>query len=226
MADQIVIAELQINTKALQESNTKLIQQIAQLKAEQKDLQTSTNGLTTASEEQSRKFIENDAALKSLNTEYQNNKKVLAESQSGIAGLNQELDKESKSVFEATNQNAKLNIIKKQITTTTQEGRDAIEEINAKIDKNTEFIKANSSETEKQKMNIGNYKDSMKGALAELNPFNGGLSEFIGRSQAAGGTGNLLTQSFSGIMTGIKGTTIAAWEFIATPIGAIHQTCR
>jgi len=221
MADQIVIAELQINTKALQESNTKLIQQIAQLKAEQKDLQTSTNGLTTASEEQSRKFIENDAALKSLNTEYQNNKKVLAESQSGIAGLNQELDKESKSVFEATNQNAKLNIIKKQITTTTQEGRDAIEEINAKIDKNTEFIKANSSETEKQKMNIGNYKDSMKGALAELNPFNGGLSEFIGRSQAAGGTGNLLTQSFSGIMTGIKGTTIAAWEFIATPIGAI-----
>jgi len=221
MADQIVIAELQINTKALQESNTKLIQQIAQLKSEQKDLQTSTNGLTTASDEQSRKFIENDAALKQLNTEYSTNKKVLSEAVTGVAGLNDELQKEAKSVYEATNQNTKLNIIKKQITTSTQEGRAAIEEINVKLDKNTEYIKANSSETEKQKMNIGNYKDSLKGALAELNPFNGGLSGFIERSQSAGGTGKLLTESFKGIMTGVKGATVAAWEFIATPIGAI-----
>ena len=221
MADQIVIAELQINTKALQDSNTKLIQQIALLKAEQKELQTSTNNLTNASDDQSRKFIENDASLKQLNTQYSNNKKVLSEAQTGVAGLNQELQKEATSVNEATNQNTKLNIIKKQITTTTEEGRKAIEEINTKIDQNTEYIKANSSETEKQKMNIGNYKDSIKGALAELNPLNGGLTGFMERSQAAGGTGNLLNESFKGITTGVKGATVAAWEFIATPIGAI-----
>jgi hypothetical protein len=221
MAEQIVIAELQINTKSLLDSNTKLIQQIALLKAEQKDLQSTTKNLSTASEEQSRKFIENDAALKSLNSEYSTNKKVLSEAVTGVAGLNEELGKEAKSVYEATNQNTKLNIIKKQITTSTQAGRDAIEEINIKLDQNTEYIKANSSETEKQKMNIGNYKDSIKGALAELNPFNGGLSGFMERSQAAGGTGKLLTESFKGIMTGVKGATMAAWEFIATPIGAI-----
>lgn len=221
MADQIVIAELQINTKALQESNTKLIQQIAQLKSEQKDLQTSTNNLSTASEEQSRKFIENDVALKSLNAEYSNNKKVLSETTTGIAGLNDTINKEVKTVSEATKNNRDLLTIRNQINSSTEHGAESIAEINSKIDKNNELIKGNVSELEKQKMNIGNYKDSIKGALAELNPFNGGLSGFMERSQAAGGTGKLLTESFSGIMTGVKGATMAAWEFIATPIGAI-----
>ena len=221
MAEQIVIAELQLNTKSLQDSNAKLIQQIAELKTQQKDLQKETNNLTTATEEQSRKFIENDATLKQLNTEYSNNKKVLAEVQTGITGLNDELEKEVKSVYEATTQNAKLNIIKKQITTSTQEGRDAIAEINKKLDENTAYIKENSSEFEKQKMNIGNYKESIKGAFQDLNIFNGGLTGFMQRSQDAGGTGKLLTESFKGIMTGVKGATLAAWEFIATPIGAI-----
>lgn len=221
MADQIVIAELQINTKALQESNTKLIQQIAQLKSEQKDLQTSTNNLSTASEEQSRKFIENDVALKSLNAEYSNNKKVLSETTTGIAGLANTIEKEVKTVAQASQNNKELLAVRNQINGKTTEGALAIAEINGKLDKNNDFIKANVSELEKQKIGIGDYKGQIKEAFGQLNIFNGGLGGFMERSAAAGGTGNLLKQSFSGIMTGVQGATKASWEFIATPIGAI-----
>lgn len=221
MAEQIVIAELQINTKSLQDSSTQLIQEIAKLKAEQKDLQKETNNLANATEEQSRQFIENDATLKRLNAEYQNNKKVLAEAQTGIAGLNDELSKEVNTISQAEQANKRLSIIRSQITTDTQAGRDAIEQINQRINENNDFINENSDKLKQQKINIGNYQESIKGALGELNIFNGGLGGFIARSQEAGGTGNLLKGAFSGISQGVIAATKASLGFIATPLGAV-----
>ena len=168
MAEQIVIAELQINTKALQDSSAKLIQQIAQLKLEQKELSKETSGLTKATDDQSRKFIETDAKLKQLNSEYANNKKVLAESISKVEGLNDVLSKEATTVNEASAQNKKLTETKRNVTTATQEGRDAISVINEKINENNEYIKANGSLLEKQKIGIGDYKKSIIEAYEEL----------------------------------------------------------
>lgn len=221
MAEQIIIAELQMNTKSLRDSNATLIQDIAKLRAEQKELQKETKNLQNATDEQSKSYVENDAKLKQLNSEYQNNKKVLAESISGVAGLNDLLEKEVTTVGEAEKANKKLSIIRSQITNETQEGRDAITEINAKLDANNEFIKINSDELKKQKQNVGNYKESIKEAFQELNIFNGGFLGFIQRSQEAGGVGPLLKNSFNSIATGINGATKAAWGFVANPIGAI-----
>ena len=92
MAQKIVIAELELNTKSIQESSTKLIQEITRLKEEQKALKQETGNLSTATDEQSRKFIENDAALKKLSGEYNNNKKILAENTTGINGLSDALE--------------------------------------------------------------------------------------------------------------------------------------
>ncbi len=220
MAEQIVIAELQINTQSLQDSSTKLIQEIAKLKAEQKDLVKETKGLTTATDEQSRQYIETDARLKQLNAEYANNKKVLAEASSGVAGLNDVLQKENKTISEAENANKKLSLIRSQITTDTQEGRDAITEINNKIGENNDFIKENSDALKLQKMNVGNYKASVSEALGELNIFNGGLDGFLERSQEAGGSGNLLKNSFNGVKDSVVATTKASLGFLATPLGA------
>lgn len=221
MAERIVIAELELNTQAMQNANTSLIVQIQKLKAEQKDLMTTTNGLKDATDDQARTFIENDAALKKLQAEYNNNKKLLAENITGVVGLNDALGKEITSVEEARRNNEQLRLIRSQVNATTKEGAEAIAEINAKLDENTEFIRQNVSASEQQKMSIGGYKDQIKSAFADLNIFNGGLGEFIERSQQAGGTGNLLKNSFNGVKDGVIGATKASLGFIATPIGAV-----
>lgn len=117
--------------------------------------------------------------------------------------------------------NSELIAIRNQINTETKEGAEALAEINAKLDENTEFIKANISASEQQKATIGDYKNQVKGAFAELNIFNGGLGGFVERSQAAGGSGALLKNAFNEMKTGIIGTTKATLSFIATPIGAV-----
>ena len=221
MAEKIVIAELELNTKSLQDSNAKIIQQIAVLREAQKNLKTETGNLTNATEEQSRAFIENDAQLKALNTEYSNNKKVLAEATSSVAGLNELLSQEITRVGDAEKANKKLSIIRSQITTDTQAGRDALTEINEKIDSNTEFIRENSDAQKQQVMNVGNYKEAITEAFQELNIFNGGIGGFIQRSQEAGGVGPMLKNAFMGISTGINAATKSAWGFVANPIGAI-----
>lgn len=221
MAEKIVIAELELNTKALQESNTQLIQDIQKLRAEQKELMKDTDGLKNATDEQAKKFVENDAALKNLSNQYNNNKKLLSENITGVVGLNDAIDKEIKSIDDAKRNNQQLLLIRSQINTTTKEGADAIAEINAKLDQNTEFIRENVSASEQQKMSIGGYKEQIKGAFADLNIFNGGLGGFIERSQQAGGTGNLLKNSFNSIKEGVIGATKASLGFIATPLGAV-----
>ena len=221
MAEKIVIAELELNTKSLQDSNAKIIQQIAVLREAQKNLKTETGNLTNATEEQSRAFIENDAQLKALNTEYANNKKVLAEATTSVAGLNELLSQEITRVGDAEKANKKLSIIRSQITTDTQAGRDALDEINTKIDSNTEFIRENSDAQKQQVMNVGNYKEAITEAFQELNIFNGGIDGFIQRSQEAGGVGLMLKNAFMGISTGINEATKSAWGFVANPIGAI-----
>jgi len=221
MADRIIIAELDLNTKAMQQSNTTLIVQIQKLKEEQKALMKDTNNLTNATDDQAKTFVENDAALKNLQAQYANNKKIIAENITGVRGLSDAIGKEVQSINEARKNNAELLSIRNQVNAATEEGAAAIAEINKKIDENTEFIRENVSEAEKQKMTIGDYQNQIKSAFADLNIFNGGLGGFIARSQEAGGAGNLLKNSFNEIKTGVVGATKAAIGFIATPLGAV-----
>ncbi len=221
MADRIVIAELDLNTTAMQQANTALIVQIQKLKEEQKALMKDTNNMTDASDEQAKVFVENDAALKNLQAQYANNKKIIAENITGVTGLSDAIGKEVQSVNEARKNNAELLSVRNQLNAATEEGAAAIAEINTKIDENTEFIRQNVSASEQQKMTIGGYKEQIKSAFADLNIFNGGLDGFVERSQEAGGSGALLKNSFNGVKDGVVGATKASLGFIATPIGAV-----
>jgi hypothetical protein len=73
----------------------------------------------------------------------------------------------------------------------------------------------------KQKINIGNYSESIKEAAQSMNPLNGGMTGFISRSQEAGGVLPLVKNGLLGVITGIRGMIGASLAFIATPIGAI-----
>lgn len=134
---------------------------------------------------------------------------------------NQALERQINNKNEAKAANIALNTISNQLNPNIEEEAELLIKVNAQIDKNTAFVKANTSEVGKVKMEIGNYAQGIKDALGELNPFNGGLIEFLQRSKEAGGASGLLTSSFTAIRVGILGALKAGLAFIATPIGAV-----
>jgi hypothetical protein len=221
MANKIIISELDIDVNALIKSTAEVKNAIDTIKKQQAEL-------TKSGETASHQFIQNSADLKTLSSAYNSNLKAISESTQATADqanrtalLTLAIDTEVVSIKEARDQNSLLNKLRNEANATTEEGQKEIALLNKKLDENNEFIKENADAYLKQKINIGNYSDSIKDALSNLNPLNGGLSGFIERSQQAGGVGSLLTASLKGITTGIIGMTRASLTFLATPIGAV-----
>ena len=221
MAQKIVIAEIDVNIDALIKSTSTLKKEIDAIKQEQKEL-------ANAGDTSSKQFVKNAADLKVLGQAYNSNIKAISENTQAIADqtqrtelLNQVIGAEVTSIKEARAQNQLLNKLRNETNVTTDEGRQELEKLNAQLDRNNAFIKDNADAYLKQKINVGNYTESIKEAFSELNIFNGGLGGFIQRSQEAGGVGNLLGASLKGAATSFLGLAKASLAFIATPIGAV-----
>lgn len=213
-APKVTIASLDINADKLIKELKSTKEGIAEIIKENKELEKVGKGTSEA-------FIRNEANIKSLRSEYGKQIKQLNAVTDGNVRLNEELKKEINTVDDAISNNKELRLIRNQVNANTKEGAEAIAEINAKLDENTEFVKSNGSALEKLKMNVGNYKEDIKGAASDLNIFNGGLGGFIAKSQEAGGAGKFLGNSFKTMGNGILGVTKASLAFIATPLGAV-----
>ena len=221
MAEKIIIASLDLDVKGVIASTQQLKQQLEQLKREQ-------IALKNAGQESSQAFIENDVNIKLLSKAYNDNMKSLVANKTAMEDsanasemLAIALEGEVRTIAEAREQNKLLNRLRNETNATTAEGQAQITQLNAKLDQNNAFIKDNADQYLQQKINIGNYSESIKEALSNLNPLNGGLAGFTQRSQEAGGTGNLLKESLSSVTQGVIGVTRASLAFIATPIGAV-----
>lgn len=221
MAEKIIIASLDLDVKGVIASTQQLKQQLEQLKREQ-------IALKNAGQESSQAFIENDVNIKLLSKAYNDNmkslvanKQAMEDSANASEMLAIALEGEVRTIAEAREQNKLLNKLRNETNATTAEGQTQIAQLNAKLDENNAFIKDNADQYLQQKINIGNYSESIKEALSNLNPLNGGLAGFTQRSQEAGGTGNLLKESLSSVTQGVIGVTRASLAFIATPIGAV-----
>lgn len=99
-----------------------------------------------------------------------------------------------------TDANKKLREERKSLDITTAEGQKQIELINKSLDRNNDLIKQNSSTLEKNRLNVGNYTESIKAAAPALDKMTGGLYSAA---------------------QGAVGMTKSAMAFIATPIGAV-----
>lgn len=82
---------------------------------------------------------------------------------------------EVKSLEDAVAKNKALRTILQSLDLTTAEGQLARKNLTAEIDKNTEFIKANTDSYSRQKMEVGNYTKSITTALKETGLFNTGI---------------------------------------------------
>lgn len=207
MAEKIVIASLDIDIQALLKTTSDLKKEIDALKNAQKDLAASGQSSSEA-------FVENEAVLKNLTTAYNNNIKVVQESGQATKNqadqaqlLNLALTQEATTITEAREQNKLLNKLRNETNTTTKEGQAQLVQLNAKLDQNNAFIKANGDQYLKQKINIGNYKESIKEAFNELNLFNGGLQQFGTVGKVAEIGFKLMNQEVQGINNSFAGFT-------------------
>ncbi len=164
MAEKVKIAEIDIGVDKLVKSAGEAKQQMEALRREQKKLKDDTYGLKNATTEQLNTFAKNDVEIKNLSKSYRNSIKVVD------AYINiQNTDIRTKN--DARDANLKLIAIANELDATNEDQAATLKKVNAEIDKNTDFIKENASEFEKTKINIGNYKESIKEALQESGLF-------------------------------------------------------
>ena len=221
MADNIKLAEFDIDIDDVVKSAQELKKAIDEIKKAQADARK--EGRTSDAQ-----YVENEASLKALRTEYNKHIKSLAESAKATADqanrtelLNAALNSEATTIEGLRAQNKILNTLRNQANILTDEGRQEIEDLNNALNRNNDLIKANVDELSQQKINVGNYTESINDALGSMNPFNQSITVFISNVQEAGGASAFFTKGMNTLRTSIIGVTKASLAFIATPIGAI-----
>lgn len=123
------------------------------------------------------------------------------------------LNTQVKSIRQAEEQNKRLRIAVKNVVGEDKEANQTRATMNDRIQKNTEFMKRNTDAFVRQKMTIGQYKQEIKQAFAELqqggNTMNGlkSIANGLGgvfRTQVSGGMDSIRT-SVSSLISGFVG---------------------
>jgi hypothetical protein len=99
-------------------------------------------------------------SLKSLNKQREQAEKQIQKNLQKEAEYEAALRNEAKTMDEVRKQNKALIAEREKVNTKTDEGRKKIAELNKQIDANNKTLKENSSQLEKQKINVGNYISS------------------------------------------------------------------
>lgn len=91
-----------------------------------------------------------------------------ADTLKGEARIREELERHAKTINEANLQNRLLRAAVKDLNVENEAERKLLDEINKRIGENTDFVKKNSDAYTQQKMNVGNYAESIKNAFADM----------------------------------------------------------
>lgn len=220
----------QENTQEYRNLNTEKQRVIASFKEESREYQTANQNVTNLTNRQESLFLSTkDLQIQRgvLNKEYQT-ATTLYKQFIGVNGevlslqevVNQSVKQEVVTREQAKAVNQQLNRIKDQLNVTNETEKQLLDEINQRIDANNKLLVESGSQNEQRTANIGKYSESIKEAAGDLDIFNGGLGNFIQKSQEAGGAGNLIGNSLKTVASGFVGATKASLAFIATPIGA------
>lgn len=118
------------------------------------------------------------------------------------------------SIENLTKANKALREERNKLNLATEEGVKRANEINSIIDRNTNAIKSNSSAIEKQRLNVGNYTNSIKAAAGELKNFAGSLTNVV-----PGLSG--LQAGFSSAKVATEGLSGATKLLVAGPLGLL-----
>lgn len=159
-ANDLLASSKKDESKAIEENKKK----IDELTASQRELQKSEQNLG----------IQIGTVKKEINqttTQLRAYQDAEGKTKSLIDLGNEALSRQIKNKNDARAANIALNNVANQLNPNIEEEATLLKQLNAQMDKNTEFIKENSSETAKQKMNIGNYQSALDGVDSVLEKF-------------------------------------------------------
>lgn len=88
-------------------------------------------------------------------------------------------DKQAGTLEKLMAQNRKLRREREKLNLETEDGKKRLKEINDELDDNNEVIKENSDALKKQKLNVGNYTESIEQATGELGGMVKGIKDSI-----------------------------------------------
>jgi len=172
-----------------------------------KEVSEETKKLTTAQEELGKIDKQILTAQSRQNDEYierqKQLKKTREETKRLVNGQNKLLGEEEKLI----KRNKELLQQRRQLTKTDETYADQIAVINKEIEENTAVIVDNGTAQEKQRTQIGAYREQLEGLGVTVS----GIS----------GQGGAVVGFFSKLTGGINAGTKASLRFIATPLGAI-----
>ena len=113
-------------------------------------------------------------------------------------------DKQVHSIDEANEANKRLRQAVKIVRDTDEDYKNTLGKLNATIGVNTDYVKRNSDRYTQQKMNIGNYTESIKQAWMELNNLNDSMQNLGIMGGAFGGSLGTLGD-MGGMLESLKG---------------------
>lgn len=188
--EKIKIAEIVIDyDKAVKES-AELNKKIGDLKKNLKEAQK--NG-----QENTEEYVKQTVELKQLQKEYRNNEKALI-------SLQQNEEIQLGTLEQLSNANTALRAERAKLDLNTKEGQKRIKEINKEIDKNNKEILKNSDNLKKQRMNVGNYTDSINKAIPASKGFTSAVKMIGGAFRVMLGPLGLIIASIASLITYFK----------------------
>lgn len=158
--EKINIATLEIDVKDFIKSATVAKKELEALRDQNRDLRK-------AGKQGSQQFVENDIRIKELSKTYRQQTQAATALNNATKDLTEATNFEGKSVVEVTNQRNNYIKLSKQITGNTEAERAQRDKLNSVIDKQTEYIRENSSEYSDNKDRIGEYRDAINSTLLE-----------------------------------------------------------
>lgn len=212
----------------------KLMDEIAKL--EKKEVQLKAK-LTAAQTKQNKEVLKYREEIKDTNKEIRNQikiEKALGVELNDLTNVYEELKdvqiEQVNNIKEAKEQNAGLRKVVELLNPAIEEEAELIERLNASIDSNSEFIKGNSDALVQRKINIGNYKEDVREALAETARFSdetGVLSVVLGKLEGiyAGVTNRIAkyeaAQQAAGKTTGRTGKILKGFGSVVATVAAV-----
>lgn len=120
-----------------------------------------------------------------------------------------------KSISDAERQNKALVTVRKQLDLTTDAGKAKLKEYNSALTNNTEFIRANGTAADKQRMNIGNYKSAIMGVVGALG-ITGGLAGALTLAKGIMNATDAGADELERTMSGLKESALFFGRAIST----------
>jgi len=169
------------NKLAIDSAKAKKIQadaEAALAKAEREQVKTSKEKITLEDKKQKQQQASiklTDKELAQAQLDAQKKKDRIALLKAEIV----EMDKTAGSLQRVEAANTRLRIERKNLDTTTIEGRRRLIELNEEINRNNKYIVENSDKLKQQKLNVGNYTDSIKKAFEGTGLLGERIAEYL-----------------------------------------------